>query len=599
MKKSCFYILCFIFPLLFAYCAKMGSITGGPRDEDPPRVVSSRPANYSTDFTGNRIEITFDEFIALNNVNQALVISPPFAGKPDIRLRGKTLQIFLEGGEFRENTTYTFNFGNSIEDNNERNVLENFEFVFSTGPYLDSLSVAGTIVNSFNLRPIDDPFIIMAYDKLEDSIPIQEIPVYIGRSDKEGAFMINNMKADTFRIFALKDLNFNLLYDLPNENIAFYDSLVYLFPELLQTNIPDTAQADSILMDTNDIEKDSTIRKRDIPYSSLRPYFMELFFFEEDNRKQYLMDEERKEDKHIFLAFNLPVEESLQIQGLNFDSENWYYEEVNILRDTFNLWIRDQDLIKSDSLIMLLGYPGTDSLGNYMLVEDTLNLFTRQMKQVRGKQGEQEKKQVLTVNTIPNNTRQDLHKNILFNFNYPVEIVDTSKIFLFSIPDSLEISEIYAIKEDSLTLRKRYLEHPWKSQEKYRFFAEPGAFADFYGNMSDTLNINFTAQDEEYYGILQVNTSNVSCPLIVQLMDEKEVLFEERYIQADSTITFDFLRPGNYKVKYIYDTNNNGKWDTGRYLEGRQPERVEYYEGEIVIRSNWEMEIKWGMKHSF
>ena len=577
----------------------MGSITGGPKDEDPPKVVSSKPANYSTNFTGNRIEITFDEFIALNNVNQALVISPPFAGKPDIRLRGKTLQILLEGGEFRENTTYTFNFGNAIEDNNERNVLENFEFVFSTGPYLDSLSVAGTIVNSFNLRPVEDPFIIMAYDKLEDSIPMQEIPVYIGRSDKEGTFMINNMKADTFRIFALKDLNFNLIYDLPNEIIEFYDSLVYLFPELMQANIPDTAQTDSIPLDMDVTEKDSTIKKRDIPYSSLKPYFMELFFFEEDNRKQYLTDEERREDKHIFLAFNLPLEDSLQLKGLNFDSENWYYEEANMLRDTFNLWITDDELIKSDSLILLLAYPGTDSVGNYILVEDTLNLITRQMKQVRGKHEEQVKKTVLTINTIPNNSRQDLHKNIFFAFNYPVEIIDTSKIFLFSKQDTLEIPEIFSITEDALSLRKHYLEYSWKSQEKYRLFAEPGAFTDFYGNMSDTLNINFSAQDEEYYGILQVKTSNVSCPLIMQLMDEKEVLFEERFIQADTTVKFDFLRPGNFKVKYIYDTNNNRKWDTGRYLEKRQPERIEYYDGEIVIRSNWEMEIKWDMKHTF
>ncbi len=607
-RNSFYYIWLIGFPLIFGYCAKMGSITGGPKDEDPPEVVGSKPENYSTNFTGNRIEITFNEFISLNNVNQELIISPPLKGKPDIRLRGKTIQINLEG-DYRENVTYTLNFGNSIEDVNERNILENFEFVFSTGNSLDSLSVEGAIVNSFNLQPSEDPFIIMVYDNLDDSIPMKEIPVYIGRSDKKGNFRINNMKADTFRIFALKDLNYNYIYDLPNEMIAFYDSLIYLFPDSLLTKVPvneKKSYSDSLhilLDDTIQIkepELDSTVFTHDstdqIPVlkTVLKPYYMDLFFFEEDRRMQYLTDDGRKEDRHIFLAFNLPVKEKLDVQGLNFSAEDWYYEEANLSRDTFNLWIKDMDLIKSDTLSLLVNYPGTDSLGNYTTVKDTIDMITRTRP---GRTvSEEVKKPELIIKTIANNSKIDIHKRIFISFSYPVSEVDTSKIVLYSVVDTLETEADFLIESDTLSLRNRYLARQWESKMKYRLFAEPGAFIDIYGNVNDSLQLNFSVQDEEHYGVLHVKTQNVPCPLIVQLMDEKEYVKEEKYIDSDAVLTFTYLNPGRYKVKYLYDTNTNQRWDTGNYLMGRQPEKVEYYDGEIVIRSNWEMEINWEMK---
>jgi len=583
----------------------MGSITGGPKDEEPPKVVKSLPENYITNFTGNKIEITFDEFISLNNVNQSLVISPPLSGKPDIRLKGKTILINLEG-DYRENVTYTLNFGNSIEDVNERNVIENFEFVFSTGDNLDSLSIKGTILNAFDLKPSEDPLFIMVYDLLDDSIPMKEIPVYIGRSDKKGNFRINNIKADTFRVFALKDLNYNFIYDLPNEVIAFYDSLVYLFPDSLMKEVtgelPDSLKVSLPTLDQGkETEVDSAVLKNDtIDINAekklmLKPYSIDMFFFEEDTRTQYLTDVERKEDKCIFIAFNLPLKEKPDIQGFNFQSDNWYYEEASANRDTFNLWITDMDLIKSDTLSLLINYPGTDSTGNFIVIEDTIDMITR-VRQQKGKVTEDLKKSSLTIKTLSNNSKLDIYRKINFDFNYPVFEVDTSKIRLYSIADSVETTEDYMIEKDTLSGRSWFLARDWVSKMKYRLLAEPGAFMDMYENINDTLIVNFSIQDEEHYGVLHVKTSNVKCPLIVQLMDDKEAVQKEKYIASDEVITYNWLNPGRYKIKYIYDTNENRKWDTGKYLEGIQPEKVEYYEGDIVIRSNWEMEINWEMK---
>ncbi len=574
----------------------MGSITGGPRDTEPPYVVNSKPLNYSSNFTGKRVEITFDEFINTNNINQELVISPPMTGKPDIRLKGKTLVVDMEG-DLRENTTYTLNFGSSIEDLNERNVLQNYEFVFSTGDYLDSLSINGSIYSAFDGKPSEEPFIIMLYDILEDSIPMKEIPVFIGRSDKNGKYRINNLKADTFKVFALKDLNYNYTFDLPNEQIAFADSLVYLFPERLELINVDSLLADSVfvIVDSPVDDPDSLFLKGKAGYI-YKPWRVDLLFFEEDSRTQYLVDHERIEDRHIFLSFNIPVKDTLIIKGIGIEEDNWFLKEVSASNDTFNLWVRDSVHYKKDTLLLYLSYPATDSAGDYMMKEDTLDLIMRQVRPQRGREKETVKPPGLTPGTIPNNSRLDFNKRLPFETNYPVLLTDTLKIHLMHLQDTLEISREFSITGDSLTYRKFYLDHSWESKEKYRIFAEPGAFTDIYGNSNDTLQLTFSIQDAEYYGVLFVNTSNVNCPVIVQLLSEKEIVLEERFIKKDTKVTFPFLKPGRYMVKYIYDINDNRKWDTGKYIEKRQPEKTEFYDGDIIIRSNWELEINWELK---
>ena len=236
--------------LLLSDCAKIGSPTGGPRDEDPPKLVESEPENYSLNFEGNEIEITFDEYIRLNNINQELVISPPIGENPDVRLKNKSILINLMGTELKENTTYTLNFGMAIEDNNEGNELPNFEFVFSTGDYLDSLAVYGQVLEAFSLQPPEEPMTVMLYDTLSDSIVYREPPIYIGKTDEEGYFRIQNIRPDTFKLFALKDMNYNLLFDIPNEPVAFLDTVLLLNPEFFSKFEPDTAITDTTLIDT-------------------------------------------------------------------------------------------------------------------------------------------------------------------------------------------------------------------------------------------------------------------------------------------------------------------------------------------------------------
>ena len=211
--------------VFLADCAKIGSPSGGPRDETPPRVEKSKPLNRSVNYNGSRIEITFDEFIRTDAISQELIVSPPFEERPEIRLRGKTLVIEWEE-DIRDSTTYTFSFGESLKDLNEGNILRNYEFVFSTGGHLDSLAVLGTVVKSFDLVPHEENVFLMLYSNLSDSAPLLEVPDYVGKADANGNFLINNVRPANYRLFALQDLNRNYKYDVPEEYIGFLDSAI-------------------------------------------------------------------------------------------------------------------------------------------------------------------------------------------------------------------------------------------------------------------------------------------------------------------------------------------------------------------------------------
>ncbi len=148
--------------VIVASCAQTGAPVGGPEDITPPRVVEAVPPNYSTNFSADKIMITFDEYLDMGNFTQELIVSPPMEEQPVVKMRNKTLIIEFEE-ELKEDVTYTFNFGEGIKDLNEKNVLLNFEYVFATGPLLDSLSIKGMLRNAYDLAVPEIPLSVMLY----------------------------------------------------------------------------------------------------------------------------------------------------------------------------------------------------------------------------------------------------------------------------------------------------------------------------------------------------------------------------------------------------------------------------------------------------
>jgi hypothetical protein len=608
LKKTIYYrYILFAAGILVYCCAKVGSPSGGPKDEDPPEIVNSNPENYSSDFRNKKIEITFDEFIQLKNIRQELITSPPLEDMPVTKLKGKNLIIELEN-ELRENTTYTLYFGNSIVDNNEGNPIQNFEFVFSTGSHVDTLSVTGKLVNAFNLQTEEDPVYIMLHNNLNDSAPYLEIPAFIGKTRKDGTFELNNIRPDTFRIFALKDANSNLLFDQNSENIAFIDSSFILDPKLIETENfyladslipPDSIVADSLLPEfvVDTITGDTIMLEKKIRYA----LHVNLFLFEEENIFQYLTARERETREKIMFAFKHPLYDSLVINPLNFKYyDDWFIEEKSADNDTVICWIRDSAITKMDTISLQLSYTIVDSSRNFVIQVDTIHLRYRKPK-ATSKPGKKKNKaeQVIEKNSkyldlelnIRKDSKLDLNRSVIINTGTPVLIDNDSLISLYKREDTLEIIQKFALSKDTGTLRKYRIISQWEEGARYKLLIEPGAFTDIYGVSNDSVLIEFSMQSIDYYGNIMLSVENVSSPVIIQLLDEKEKILREKFTSVSGSTVFDFLNPKKYKLKVVYDNNNNRKWDTGNYLKKIQPEKVAYYKGEVNVRSNWDVEI--------
>jgi hypothetical protein len=319
----------------------------------------------------------------------------------------------------------------------------------------------------------------------------------------------------------------------------------------------------------------------------------------QEGNKQYLTNKDRLSVESFQLSFNLPLKYDPRIKVLNYEEDkDWNLPEINARRDTFTYWLTYTALIKSDTLVLEVTYPLSDSVGSIITGLDTLKFISRATVPKTGKGKAETKSQTvkLTVNTLRNKSILDLNKDVPFSFNYPIQSVDTSMLHLYVKVDTIEVLQKYEIVYDSISSRKMILKSKWKEQNKYRIDAFPGAFTDIYHHTNDTLLTSFSLQEKSFYGVLNVTLSDVKAPLLVQLMNEKEVVIRTLFAETDGTVVFDFLPPAKYKLKFVFDLNGNNKWDTGNYLKKRQPEKVMYFKGEINIRSNWDLEVKQSLK---
>jgi len=584
-------------------CAQQGSPSGGPRDEDPPRVLESEPANYSTRFSAKKIYITFDEFIVLDNVNQELVVSPPMEEKPEIKLRKKTIIIEFEE-TLKENTTYTFNFGSSIKDLHEGNKLLNFEYVFATGDVLDSLSVKGTLKFAEDLTVPEDPISIMLYDDLNDSVPLKDIPLYIGRSDDSGIFSVNNLRPDVYKVFALKDGNYNFLFDLPTEEIGFLDTSLILNAEFARSILEekglldstgqtsDTMQVpvDSLLMpvDTSGMAPDSLVGKG----PDLNSIYIDLLLFTEETETQYITDYSRSDPWKIQMMFARPLTDSFRYRALSTMPE----ETLDVLeyftagRDTLTLWIRDSVNYKRDTLLMEVNYTMKDTSHQYVTLSDTL-IFSYRKKSTKKKKSKTEKKQTLIISTIRNNGDLDLNTDLSFVLGVPLKEINDSLISFYQIPDTIEIPESFQTGVDTSLLTRGWLSADWASNSKYRMILLPGAISSIYPLEHDTMDIKFNTRDIEYYGQILLNLENVHNQVMILLINKDNVI-RKLIVDTPGLYTFSYLVPQEYRIKFIHDLNGNGKWDTGKYLKKLQPEPVEFLPVDVTVRSNWDHDVK-------
>lgn len=589
-----FYLFCISAALTLTRCANPVSPQGGPKDADPPEVVSCDPPNLTTKFKASSFRIEFNEFISLKNPVNEIFISPPQKSQLDTRLKGRSLVVKMEDS-LAPNTTYAVTFGKAIIDLTEGNVLMGFSYVFSTGDYVDTLSLQGTLTTAFDHKPQKDVFIELYIDNNDtlafDSLPVKVVPYYITKTDEQGNFMFHNLQNGKFKLFALADQNDDLIFNQLTEKIAFYDSLA--LPYYIPVPKADTTRRDSsetaveklvpsLAKKTDSLHKIDSVHKADSIREYLRRYpSYSLFLFEETDSIQRIQKVANPMEGMVLLVFRYPVA-GLRVVPLNFDSiAPWHLEEPSKNRDSVRLWITRPE---ADSLTAKI------ILGNEIL--DTISIEVSK-RNLQVKSSKKEKPTRLGIVNSASGSGLNQHKNkLVLTFSSPLTRWDFKRVLLFTDKDTITPRvEFY----DSVK-RKIIINYPWEEEKSYKILVPDSVFFGFRDITHDTIRMEFKTKGERDLGnlIVSMNMENRPGQYIVQLLNDKEsIVFEEHVITGSEKVHFNYMPPGKYKLKAINDRNMNRRWDTGNYRLNIQPEEVIYFAKPVDIRANWDVEESW------
>ncbi len=592
-KTGLFFIFLIGTALLLSRCANPVSPDGGPKDLKPPSVLACYPPNLSVRFRENSFRIDFDEFINLKNPATEVFISPPLKTPLDPRLRGKSLLVKFDDTLVAD-ITYSITFGNAIADFTESNVLKGFNYVFSTGDFVDTLSLQGTLVNAFDHKPQKDVFVELYINNNDtlpfDSLPLRVAPYYLTKTDDRGYFIFKNLQDKQFKLFALSDQNGDLIFNQLTEKIAFADSLVK--PYYIQRNKADTTRKDSTIKaiiknskpniaEAEKLRKADSVRVADSVKNSqlLYPSYA-LYLFEETDSIQRVVKSTTPETGIVVFTFRFPAKE-IRFIPLNFDSlAPWHVAEYSTRKDSITLWITRPD---TDSLVL-------------KILSDTVVLDTVMLditgKDIPKKSDKKIKASALTLTGAPKNGLNQFKNDLILTFSYPLIRWNFDSIMMIEGKDTLFPKIEFS---DSLK-RNIIVHHKWLEEKAYKLLIPDSIFFGINNISHDSIRIEFRTRAEREFGnlILDMNIDEHPGQYIVQLLDEKEATrYEEHVIIQSGKISFNFMPPGKYKIKAILDRNKNRRWDTGNYKQRIQPEEVKYFSKTVEIRSNWDVEETW------
>lgn len=559
-------------------CANMASPTGGAYDVTPPKVKKANPDFNALNVYPKRIEIEFDENIKVEKVSEKVIVTPPQKNLPVIRSAGRKLIVELND-TLLENTTYIIDFTDAVSDNNEGNLLENFMFAFSTGDQLDTLSISGRVLSADNLEPITGIYVGIHsnhHDSAFTHIPFERI----SRTDSRGNFTIRGIAPGEFRVFALNDQNRDYKYDNPMESVAFLDSIV--IPSTMPAVRQDTVFLDSLTIDTI----------RTVHYTRFLPDDLVLRAFLSDFQRKYLQKHERPEEHRLNIIFSAPTEKpTFFLLEPKVMGDDWYVAERSARNDTLMLWITDSLVFQQDSLKMQINYLRTDSLNQNYIATDTLNFVMRRAGRNRDraekKKDEEEEPQIkyLGINTNIQSTF-DIFNPIRIEFEQPVVSFDSSYVQLSIEIDSVFNAVPFRFETDTLNPRKFVLRPHWEPGGKYKMMIDSASVISHFGLWNNTYEQSFTIKALDQYGNLIINITGLpeGVKAFVELLDKSDKPFRRSDVKGN-VAKFQDLLPGEFYARLIIDKNEDGKWTTGNYEEGLQPEEVFYYPGKFVIRA--------------
>lgn len=512
--------------LVFFGCASIQTPQGGPRDDKAPEIISMIPKNLTTNFVAKKIIIEFDEYFKIENEVKEFSILPELTIAPTLKVKQKKLEITYTD-TLEKNTTYTLNFGKAIADINEGNAIKNLTYVFATGPNLDSLSIKGRVTNTKTGKPeLDAIAFILPLSR--DTLFGKGKPAIYTRTDSNGNYALNNLRKDTYKIYALKETNGDKVYQQATDEIGFIRDSV-----LLTKNI-----------DSANIE-----------------------LFKEDALTFRILDRKLEKDGSISFVYNqkLKKPEVIVLDPPALDvSKRIKFSKYN---DSLKIWLRD---LSFDSTKISIKDDGK-------LLQTTT--ITRGKKETYNR--------TLTAAGNLDGTSLNPNKPLKLTFNFPVDSVDRSKITI--LEDSVEVTN-FTVNKDSLDFLSFYVRYPWKVKKPYDITYGPGAFNAIFNTKNKEFKQNFTLASKEDYGTLvaKIVVPEKNKSYILDVLNENSAAINTTVITKDTTITFSNYKAGKYFFRITYDSNKNGIWDTGNVLKRVQPERIWNEPKEMSIRANWE-----------
>lgn len=581
-------------------CAKMGQPDGGWYDETPPVIVRTTPQDQGTNIKDKKISIYFNEYIKVDNPTEKVVISPPQIEQAEIVASGKKIAVELKDS-LKPNTTYTVDFSDAITDNNEGNPLGNYTYTFSTGGHIDTMQVAGYVLNAQNLEPIKG-ILVGLYNNLSDTIFTKEPMLRVSRTDSRGKFIIKGVAPGDYRIYALQDADNNYVFNQKSEQLAFSHEIIT--PSFKPDVRQDTVWRDSLHID-------SIMR---VPYTHFLPDDIVLRAFTETQTDRYLIKTERTEPDRFTLYFSYGDSLLPQITGLNFNADDAFIIEAAEKRDTVTYWLRDTMLVNQDTLRMEVKYMATDTLGVLRLQTDTMDIlakvpYEKRLKQQqdeyeewkkkqekakkRGKEYETEMKPKALEPKYNIASEPDPDQNITITMPAPLASADTSRIHLYSKHDTLWYKSPFVLRPKPGVHRTYELLGEWRPGIEYSLEIDTMAFTDIYGKTSAPKKQGFKVKTEDSYATILFDiTGMADTTVVVQLLNSSDAVVKEAATD-NGRVEFYYIKPDTYYARMFIDSNRNGIWDTGDYAADRQPETTYYYPDKIECKAKWDLTLTW------
>lgn len=596
------YIIILLLGLLSS-CANLGGgPQGGPRDTIPPKVEKESPLNGTLNFDAKRIEIHFDEYIQLGDIQKNVLISPPQQKAPEIKAIGKTLSVVF-ADPLIDSTTYTLDFGSAICDYNEKTPLNGYIYSFSTGDVIDSLAISGRVYHSANLDPVAGVLVGIHINPADSALTTTPF-IRITRTDEDGYFTIHNMRGGSYRLFALDDISRDYLYQ-PGEALAYADSLITPYVE--RREVADTTWRDTLGIDP---QTKDTLFTRQIDSISLvtktfyLPDSLVLWYFAEEKQRHYFKGVYREEPHAFSLIFSAPQDSIPSILPLSpsqrdsmaSDSAwiNWMdytLVQSNTSHDTLTFWLTDSLAIGQDSIYLEMTYLVSDSLYQLVPQRDTiLAVYRRPRMSEKAWENLQRQKRERKLELKSNASGKfEIYDTLHISSAYPLDSIKKEHIHLVHRVDSITKPVSFELQiVDSLKQRIQ-LVATLQPSESYHLTLDSAACYDIYGKCNDSTAFPIRLKSLDEYSSLLVKLTHFDERARIQLLNDKDQVLQELPALETGTY-FDHLAPTTYYLRLYLDLNADQRWTSGDWIAHRQPEPIYYFPSKLKLRANWDFE---------